>query len=293
MFTPIEFSAVQEVVSRLSGRLQMQGFVVVVYLLSAAFRKDGIYKGVEIGRGDVVVNSRKIPENIPVTRQEYRSTQAALEKAGFLTHKLTQPFTIISICNFDDYVIDFQKTNPETNPQLTQESEKTNPPIMNIKSKSIIKEKNKNLKGGKKETKVSVDLSKLQESEHWDFISWVTGWFYGPDVSASPDWEDLSPSEQVKAMNAVKLILTKDMGNEFDCEERLLTILRWATEDSYWAQNVQAIPPLHLKSNGQYKWRNLEIRMQSKQKSAPAQKKEADPDAEFEKAWNRRNGNGN
>lgn len=130
MFTPINFDAVHETVNQLPRRVQATCYIVLTHLLSQARRIPGIHQGLMLYRGDVSTIRRDIPEKIPVSEQEFRTTLSHLEKVGFLTQKLTRPNLVLSICDFDTYVNDNKKSNPESNPEVTQDQPRSNPPIL-------------------------------------------------------------------------------------------------------------------------------------------------------------------
>jgi len=115
------------------------------------------------------------------------------------------------------------------------------------------------------DSKNQKDLERLKKSSHWPYLVDLTAWFYGPDCPNTPMWNDLTESEQVGAMIAAEKILRLDMHDEPGSEERLKAILQWATGDSFWTINTQALPPLHPKKDGIRKWQNIEIRMKKSQ----------------------------
>lgn len=122
-----------------------------------------------------------------------------------------------------------------------------------------------------KKSTLESDLQKLHTSPHWPYLEKLTAWFYHPDQSCTPNWTDLSLSDQIAALKTAEKILRIDMKDAPGSEERLEEIVQWATQDSFWSVNTQAIPPLRKKKDGVPKWMDLEKR----RKGAP---KKNDPD---------------
>ncbi len=119
-FTPINFERVENLVSNLSVCLQKNGYIIALFLLSRARRTRGYHKGQRLERGDVSFSLRDVPRKIPVTVRELRSVLCAFETSGFTTQKATQPNTVLSILNFNTYVIDGMKSDTFPATEATQ-----------------------------------------------------------------------------------------------------------------------------------------------------------------------------
>lgn len=87
-------------------------------------------KTLTIKRGQFVTTRRDLAKDSRLSEQKARTSIKHLEKCGFLTQKPTQTYTVITIPKYDFYQ-DLSKysdrTNPETNPQLTHAQPTPNP----------------------------------------------------------------------------------------------------------------------------------------------------------------------
>jgi len=75
-----------------------------------------------VERGSMIAGRRSIAEKTGLTEQNVRSGLLTLYKLGMLeksTSKSTSKFSYITVCNFDDYQDQKNRTNQITNQQLT------------------------------------------------------------------------------------------------------------------------------------------------------------------------------
>lgn len=90
------------------------------YLLLAANWDDKKWKGIEIKRGQILTGRHALIESTGLTAREIRTAIKHLKSTNVVTIKATNKFTIITICNYDNYqnsetVSDQQNVTIETN----------------------------------------------------------------------------------------------------------------------------------------------------------------------------------
>lgn len=78
-------------------------FKVFVTCLLRASYKDQKYKGIDIKRGEFIIGLTKFSKFLNVSKMQLRTALKKLEKTSCITLKTTHKYTIISICNYDDY----------------------------------------------------------------------------------------------------------------------------------------------------------------------------------------------
>lgn len=103
------------------------------HMIVSANHKDGKWKGVDIKRGQLATGRKALSAAIGVSEQSIRTCLARLERTGEITQKPTSKFSIITICNYDDYQEDKKQINqqltsnqPATNQQLTTNNNENN-----------------------------------------------------------------------------------------------------------------------------------------------------------------------
>ena len=126
-----------------------------VHLLTRANREPKEWGGIMIQRGQLATSRRHLAETTGIPEQRIRTALDKLTREGltqYLTHgltsarrqgatsELTHGFTLVTICNFDDYEGPRPSANPRTNPrgngeathELTQYPTTTKEDIKNI-----------------------------------------------------------------------------------------------------------------------------------------------------------------
>lgn len=96
------------------------------HLLSMASIKDTRFKGQEVKRGQCVVGRKMLSEKTGISERTIRTCLCRLEQTGEISRKVTNKFTIVTICNYDKYQHNQQSTDqqltnnrPTTDQQLT------------------------------------------------------------------------------------------------------------------------------------------------------------------------------
>lgn len=93
--------------------------IVFIYLLLKANHKNGRWQGIEIKRGQILTSLKNIEYNNDVTFQQARTALNHLQKTKEITCKVTNKFTLITVCNYDKYNSKNYVINKQNNKQIT------------------------------------------------------------------------------------------------------------------------------------------------------------------------------
>ena len=97
-----------------------------IYLLLSANVEDRPWRNITLCRGQVVVTRKGLSERLGMSEQSVRTCLQKLQTASTITNKVTNKFTIVTICNFDNYQIvegSYQPTNQPTNQPTKKDKE--------------------------------------------------------------------------------------------------------------------------------------------------------------------------
>lgn len=108
-----------------------------MYLLLMATHEDIKFQGKVIKRGQLVTTRIKLSEATGLSEQSVRTSLNHLKSTNEITTKVTNKFTIITICKYEDYQLiedesdqpTDQPTDQQTNQQLTNNQPTINQPI--------------------------------------------------------------------------------------------------------------------------------------------------------------------
>lgn len=128
-------------------------FRLFMYMLLAAWWKDGKYKGNDIFRGSFPSSITELSKETNLTENEIRTALKHLKSTGEITSKSHSKYTVFTVKNYDAYQSNHKQGYSETtgvitstsqpdNEQLTSKSQDVNKQITNL---PIIKE-NKNIR---------------------------------------------------------------------------------------------------------------------------------------------------
>jgi hypothetical protein len=142
-----------------------------IHLLITATHKDGKWKGQEIKRGQTVAGISSLHKKTGISVQTLRTCINRLKLTGEITVKSTNKYSIITICNYDDYQFkddpSNNQINTQTNNQLTNNQQTTNYIQEYKEDKKVEEERNKKAEILKKI--IEEDLSE-REKETQAFI---------------------------------------------------------------------------------------------------------------------------
>jgi CRP-like cAMP-binding protein len=77
--------------------------VLFLHLLLTANYEPKRWKGVDIGRGQLITGRKELASGSGLTEQQVRTALGKLEKTGEITIKSTSKFSIITVCNYCKY----------------------------------------------------------------------------------------------------------------------------------------------------------------------------------------------
>lgn len=158
-----------------------------IHLLLSANHKPGKWRGISIERGQLITGRNKLSEQTGISQQSIRTCLDKLKATSELTSKPTNKYTIITICNYDDYQIKDTDINQQINQQLTNNQPATN--------QQLTTNKNNNNKKKEKEKVFEV---------FWDHYHTVTAMRKTDKEDALKYWVKLTDDEITSAHENVK-----------------------------------------------------------------------------------------
>jgi len=123
------------------GWYKKDGMVrLFVHLLLSANHKENQWQGVVVKRGQLITGRKSLSQDTGMSEQSIRTCLARMKSTNEVTSKSTNKFSIITICNYEEY----QGGENEINQQINQ-LPPSNQPAINQQSttnKNVKKEKN-------------------------------------------------------------------------------------------------------------------------------------------------------
>lgn len=95
-------------------------FHLFLYFLLRANWEDGRWKGIEVKRGQLITGRLQLSKDTGLTEREIRTCQDKLKMTGEVTIKATSKYSIITICKYDVYQKNFDKTDQHIDQQSVQ-----------------------------------------------------------------------------------------------------------------------------------------------------------------------------
>lgn len=130
-----------------------------VHLLLSANWKDGRWQGIDVHRGQFVTGRKSLHDQTGISEQIIRTCLSRLESSGEIITKPTNKFTIVTICNYDDY----QEEQPANNQQTTNKQPTNNQQITTIEEVKEERRRKKKYGEFKNVLLTEEELNKLQE----------------------------------------------------------------------------------------------------------------------------------
>lgn len=96
---------------------------VFLHLLLTANFKDSPWRGRIIKRGQVVIGTIKMAEDLGFTRQQIRTAIDKLKSTNEITTETTNKFTIVTIVNWEDYQVLGDETTSKATNETTNKGE--------------------------------------------------------------------------------------------------------------------------------------------------------------------------
>ena len=116
--------------------------VVFLHLLLTANHKDKKWRGRVIRRGQRLTSRSKLAEELGLSEQNIKTAIKHLKSTHEITCQATKKYTIVTLCNYNDYQDDARESNQQANPQANRQVT-TNKNDKNIRIKEYKKEKDK------------------------------------------------------------------------------------------------------------------------------------------------------
>lgn len=92
---------------------------VFLHLLLKANHQPGEYLGEPIERGQLITGLISLEKELKLTQSKIRTSLAKLERSGEIKRKITNRFSVITICKYDSY----QTKSQADNKQITNKSQ--------------------------------------------------------------------------------------------------------------------------------------------------------------------------
>lgn len=128
---------------------------VFMYLLLKANHKDGRWKGIEVKRGQHITSLDKIASGCSLSKQQVRTCLSKLQKTQEINTQSNTHFTLVTICKYDTYQGEDEKSNTQSNIPSTFHQHSNNIQIT----------LNKNDKEGKEQKEFSTTTTGDQPTE--------------------------------------------------------------------------------------------------------------------------------
>ena len=120
-------------------------FHVFMYLILMAQFEDTKFRGQEIKRGQLMTGRKKISADTGISEQSIRTALSNLKSTNEITIKSTSKYSIITICNYNEYQKRENNINQQINQQINQRPTSNQPATNHIQEgKELKNEKNIN-----------------------------------------------------------------------------------------------------------------------------------------------------
>ena len=113
---------------------------LLIHLVMSAYYEDSNYRGVKYKRGQLTTGRKKLSLETGISEQKIRTGLKRLEISGELTTKITSKFTIITICNYEEYQGQKEEVNQHINQQVTSNQPAINQQLTTVKEVKKLKE---------------------------------------------------------------------------------------------------------------------------------------------------------
>ena len=85
-----------------------------IHLITTANHKPGKWKGIEVNRGQLITGRKKLSEETGISERSIRTCFDRLTKTGETTSRTTNKYTLITICNYENYQLDKLQSDQQT-----------------------------------------------------------------------------------------------------------------------------------------------------------------------------------
>ena len=131
-----------------------------IHLLLKANHETINWRGIEVKRGQLITGLKQLHKETNISIQTLRSCLKKLEKTGEINRQTNNRFSLITICNYDNYNRAIDEANKQPNKQLTSNQQATNKQLTTNKNVKNVK----NVKNEKNNNNPNISLSKENNS---------------------------------------------------------------------------------------------------------------------------------
>ncbi len=172
-----------------------------IYLLLSANHEPGRWRGIEIDRGQLVTGLHSLQKGTNLSIQTIRTCLSKLKKTQELTIQSTNRFSLITLCNYEDYQSNCDEANSPANKQLTNKQQTTNKQLTT----------NKNVKNEKNDKKTNSIFEESRKLYPGDKRGSETEFTYF--TKTHKDWRDVLPL--LKPAIEQQILWRKNANGEF------------------------------------------------------------------------------
>ncbi len=133
---------------------------IFVYILLSAAHRDHVWQTINVRRGEFPTSVDSLVRATGLTTQQVRTCLSRLERTGEITRKSTNKYTIISVCNFDDYQSETDTDQQTNNKQITNNQQTNNKQITTLKEWKESKNGNNGENSSEKTRTTTSNISK-------------------------------------------------------------------------------------------------------------------------------------
>jgi DNA replication protein DnaD len=112
-----------------------------IHLLISANHTPKMWRGILVERGQFLTGRKALSDETGLSEMQVRSALKKLKNSGEITSKTTNKFTMITICNYNDYQKKEGGANQQDNQQITNEQPTNNQQITTNKNEKNEEEK--------------------------------------------------------------------------------------------------------------------------------------------------------
>lgn len=118
---------------------------LMIHLIMKANSRDKEWRGMPVKRGQIITGRKVLSAETGISEQSIRTCLNRLKKSREISIKPTSKFSVITICNYEEYQISKKQINQQHNQQPT-----SNQPTTNHKQEEQEEQEEKNTLSGKK-----------------------------------------------------------------------------------------------------------------------------------------------
>lgn len=135
-------------------------FHLFLYFLLRANWEDGRWKGIEVKRGQLITGRLQLSKDTGLSEMEIRTCRKKLIATGEITVKVTNKYSIITICKYNTYQNKYDQSNQQNNQQNNQQVTSNQPT-----SNQQVTTNNNSINNNKEEvTSITKDNAALSEN---------------------------------------------------------------------------------------------------------------------------------